>query len=235
MFADVAIADSTRMMLLHELGHLPVYYFPWSDVQSQLLERTEYTTESPLKGTASYWTVRVGDHVAEKAAWSYERSVPGGPDLTTYVAFYWNEMDSWYEEEEQAFAHARDPYKLVDVRQSTRHVRIELDGETVADTNRPKLLFETGQPTRYYIPREDVRMDLLEPSATHSQCAYKGQASYYSARVAERLHADVAWYYREPLALVAPIANLIAFFQERVDAVFVDDEQVERPQTPWTR
>lgn len=235
MFADVTIADSTRMMLLHEVGHLPVYYFPWADVQSHLLERTDHTTESPLKGTASYWTVRVGDRVAENAAWTYETPAPGGPDLTNFVAFFWNEMDAWYEEDERAFAHARDPYKLIDVRQSTRHVRIEHVGETLADTNRPKLLFETGLPVRYYFPREDVRMELLEASATRSQCAYKGLASYYSARIGGKLYDDIAWYYPEPLLLVTPIANLIAFFQERVDAVFVDDEQVERPQTQWAR
>lgn len=235
VFAGVAIADSTHMMLLHEVGHLPVYYFPWADVQSHLLERTDYTTESPLMGMASFWTVRVGDRIAEKAAWSYETPAPGGPDLTGYVAFYWNEMDAWYEEDERAFAHARDPYKLVDVRQSIRHVRVELAGETIAETNRPRLLFETGLPVRYYIPREDVRMDLLEASAAHSQCAYKGEASYYSARIGGQLYEDVAWYYPEPLVLVSPITGLIAFFQERVDAVYVDDEQIERPHTPWAR
>jgi uncharacterized protein (DUF427 family) len=235
MFGGETIADSTHVMLLLEVAHLPVYYFPWANVQGHLLERTDYTTESPLKGTASYWTVRVGDRVAENAAWSYETPLPDGPDLSGYVALYWTEMDTWYEEDERAFAHARDPYKLVDIRQSTRHVRIELEGETLAETHRPKLLFETGMPVRYYIPREDVRMNLLEPGETHSQCAYKGEASYYSARIGERFLGNVAWYYPEPLALVAPIANLIAFFQERVDAVFVDDEQVERPQTQWAR
>lgn len=235
LFGGESIADSTHVMLLLEVGHLPVYYFPWADVRADFLERTQHTTESPLKGTASYWTVRVGDRVAENAAWSYEAPEPGGPDLTGYVAFYWNEMDAWYEEDERAFAHARDPYKLIDVRQSTRHVRVELAGETVAETHRPKLLFETGLPVRYYIPSEDVRMDLLETSATHSQCAYKGEASYYSARIGDHVFEDVAWYYPEPLVLVTPIVGLVAFFQERVDVVFVDGERIKRPQTPWAR
>jgi uncharacterized protein (DUF427 family) len=232
-FGGATVADSTHVMLLLEAGRLPVYYFPSADVRAAALERTDHTTASDLKGTATYWTLRVGDRAAENAAWSYESPPPGGPDLRGHVAFYWDMMDAWYEEEERAYAHARDPYKLIDVRQSGRHVRVELAGETVAETRRPRLLFETGLPVRYYLPREDVRMDLLEPTATASQCAYKGEASYWSARVGDRVFRDVAWCYREPLALAAQVAGLVAFFQERADAVYVDGERVERPQTPW--
>jgi uncharacterized protein (DUF427 family) len=144
-------------------------------------------------------------------------------------------MMSCDEESERAFAHARDPYKLIDTRQSARHVRVEHAGATVAETRQPQLIFETGLPVRYYIPTEDVRMDLLEPSATISQCAHKGQASYWSLRVGEQVYPDVAWTYIEPLTLVKPVAGLVAFFQERVDAVFIDDERIERPNTPWAR
>jgi uncharacterized protein (DUF427 family) len=235
VFGGEAIADSTHVMLLLEAGHLPVFYFPQADVRAGVLERTEHTTSSDLKGAATYWTVRAGDRVAENAAWSYDSPPPGGPDIKGYVAFYWNEMDAWYEEDELAVAHARDPYKLVDVRQSSRHVQVVLDGVAVADTHHPKLLFETGLPVRYYIPPEDVRMDLLEPTETTSQCAYKGQASYWSARVGERVLPDVAWGYREPLALAAQVAGMVCFFQERADAIIVDGEPLERPQTPWSR
>ena len=234
LFGGATIADSTHVMLLLEAGHLPVFYFPRSDVRADSLERTEHTTSSDLKGTATYWTVRVGDRAAENAAWSYESPPPNGPDLKGHVAFYWSEMDAWYEEEERALAHARDPYKLVDVRQSARHVQVVLAGVTIADTHRPRLLFETGLPVRYYIPPEDVRMDLLEPSQTTSQCAYKGQASYLSARVGERIFRDVAWCYAEPLALAAQVAGMVCFFQERAEAVVVDGEPVERPKTPWS-
>ncbi len=234
-FNDVTIADSTHVMLLREAGRLPIYYFPWADVLSEFLDHTQHTTTSELKGTASYWTVRVGDRMAENAAWSYELPASTGPDVKGYVAFYWNALDAWYEEDERAFAHARDPYKLVDVRQSTRHVRVELGGVPVAETHRPKLLFETGLPVRYYMPFQDVRMDLLEPAPTTSQCAYKGQASYWSARIGGHVYPDVAWSYPEPLVLVAPIAGLLSFFQERVDSVVVDGERVERPLTPWAR
>jgi uncharacterized protein (DUF427 family) len=235
VFGGETIADSVHVLLLLEHRHLPVFYFPLADVRAGTLERTEHTSESALKGVATYWTVRAGDRVAENTAWSYDTPPADGPDLKGHVAFYWNEMDAWYEEEERAFAHARDPYKLIDTRQSSRHVRIEHAGVTVAEAHRPQLIFETGQPVRYYIPTEDVRMDLLEPSATKSQCAYKGEASYWSLRVGEQVYPDVAWFYSEPLTLVKPVAGLVAFFQERVDKVFVDGEQIERPDTPWAR
>jgi uncharacterized protein (DUF427 family) len=234
VFGGQTIADSTRVMLLLEAGRLPVFYFPQEDVRQGILERTDHTTRSPLKGDATYWTVRAGDRVAERAAWSYEDPPADGPGVKGYVAFYWSEMDAWYEEEERAYAHARDPYKLVDVRQSGRHVRVEHGGVTLAETRHPRLLFETGLPVRYYLPPDDVRLDLLVPSATVSQCAYKGEASYWSARIGEWEYPDVAWRYREPLALVAPVAGLICFFQERVDAIVVDGERVEKPRTPWS-
>lgn len=234
-FGGATIADSTHVLLLREVGRLPVYYFPWSDVLAGALTPSEHSTVSELKGMATYYHVRLGERTAENAAWSYEAPPPaGGPDLRGYVAFYWNAMDEWYEEDERAYAHARDPYKLIDTRRGSRHVRIVLAGTTLAETRQPTLLFETGLPVRYYIPLEDVRMDVLEPSNTQSQCAYKGMASYWSARIGERLYPDVAWYYREPLSLVAPISGLIAFFQERVDAIEVDGQTVERPRTPWS-
>lgn len=235
VFGGETIADSLRVMLLHEFGRLPVFYFPREEVRPDTLERTDHATHSELKGDATYWTVRAGDRTAENAAWSYENPPAGSPDVGGYVAFYWSEMDAWYEEEERAFAHARDPYKLVDVRQSARPVRVELGGVTVAETQRPKLIFETGLPVRYYFPREDVRMDLLEPSATTTQCAYKGETSHWSGRIGDRKYEDVAWTYRAPLALVAPVTDLIAFYQERVDAVYVDGERIEKPRTPWAR
>jgi len=178
IFNGVTVADSKRVMLLHEAGHLPVFYFPMEDVRMDVMEETEHSTHSPLKGDASYWTIRVGDRVAENAAWSYLHPLPEGPEIKGYMAFYWDQMDAWYEEDEQVFAHARDPYKRVDVLPSSRHVRVVLGGVTIADTHQPRLLIETGLPTRYYIPEQDVRLELLEPTETTTRCPYKGQASY---------------------------------------------------------
>ena len=234
VFNDVTVADSTRVMLLLEYGHLPVFYFPIDGVRIDLLEPTAHHTHCPLKGDASYWTVKVGDRVAENAAWGYPDPRPDGPPLKDYLAFYWNKMDAWYEEDERVFGHARDPHKRVDVLPSSRHVRIELGGVTVADTRRPRMLLETGHVPRYYIPPEDVRMDLLEPSETTTRCPYKGQASYWSARIGDTVYPDAVWTYRTPLPESTNIAGLLCFYNERVDALYVDDELVPAPTTIWS-
>ncbi len=234
VFADVAVADSKHVMLLLEFGRLPVYYFPVEDVRMDLLEATEHHTSSPLKGEASYWSVRVDNRVAGNAAWSYPNPLPEGPDLKGYMAFYWDQMDAWYEEDERVFAHARDPYKRVDVLPSSRHVRVVLGGVTIADTRRPQLLLETGLPIRYYIPEQDVRMELLETTETTTRCPYKGKASYWSARIGERVFKDIVWSYHEPLPACSPIARFLCFFNERVDAIYVDDELIAVPKTIWS-
>src|SRR5690349_18619770 len=131
VFADVTVADSKRVMLLHEFGRLPVFYFPIEDVHMDVMEASDHRTLSLLKGEASYWTIRVGDRVAENAAWSYQNPPVEGPQISGYVAFYWNMMDAWYEEDERVFAHARDPYKRVDILLSSRHVRVVLGGVTI--------------------------------------------------------------------------------------------------------
>jgi uncharacterized protein (DUF427 family) len=141
------------------------------------------------------------------------------------VRLEWDAMDAWFEEDEEVFVHARDPYTRVDILASSRHVRVEVDGTTVAETVKPTLLFETGHPVRYYLPKTDVRMDLLTPSDRVTRCPYKGQAEYWSLPNAGR--ADVAWSYRTPLPESQKIAGLICFYPEKVD-VFVDAEPVRR-------
>jgi uncharacterized protein (DUF427 family) len=227
------IADSTRAVLLRETGHLPVYYFPPEDVRQDVLEPTDLHTRCPYKGEASYWTLRVGEKVAENAMWGYQDPLEEREDIRGYRAFYWAKMDAWYEEEEQILAHPRDPYHRVDVVESSRHIRVEIGGQIVAESRRPWLLFETGLPTRYYLPVEDVRMDLLEPTETTSVCPYKGQASYWRL-AGGPAGRDVAWAYQNPIAECPKIKGLIAFFNERVDALQVDDELQPKPRTAWS-
>jgi uncharacterized protein (DUF427 family) len=109
-------------------------------------------------------------------------------------------------------------------------VRIERDGQVLAESSRPVIVFEPALPPRYYLPPEDVRTDLLTPSATRTRCAYKGEASYLSAAGRD----DVAWFYPEPLREAAEIRDRIAFFDEHAD-VTVDGRALERPVTPWSR
>ena len=163
-FNGETIADSTNAHLLFETRHLPVYYFPRSDVRMDLMTATEHHTFCPYKGTASYWTIAVGDKVAENAVWGYPDPFDEVAAIKDFVAFYWDRVDAWYEEDEEIFVHPRDPYKRVDVLDSSRPVQVVVGGQVVAETRRARFLFETRLPTRYYIPPEDVRMDLLVPS-----------------------------------------------------------------------
>jgi uncharacterized protein (DUF427 family) len=223
LFNGHTVADSRRVKLLHETGQIPVYCFPEADVRTDLLRPSEHMDRSLHKGVESRWSLVVGDRIADAAAWSYPDPPESARFLRGFYAFEWDRMDAWYEEDEQVFVHARDPYHRVDVRNSSRHVRVLIDGELVAETRRPRLVFETGLPTRYYIPREDVRVDQLEHSDRHTGCPYKGTASYCSVRTSRRLVRDVVWYYPEPLAEAVQIRNLLAFYNERV--VLEVDEQ----------
>jgi uncharacterized protein (DUF427 family) len=231
--AGETVVDSRHAKLLHEHGILPVLYFPQDEVRMDLLEPSRKRTTCPWKGEASYWSLRLGDRLVADVAWSYPRPVDGAPPLNGYLAFYWAKMDSWLEEDEEMIGHVRDPYHRVDVLDSSRHVRVSLGGVELADTTRPKALYETGLPVRWYIPIEDVVLDALEHSDTRTTCAYKGHASTFSARVNGDVVADLAWTYREPRRDAERIRGHVCFYNERVD-VEVDGEPQERPVSPFS-
>jgi len=121
----------------------------------------------------------------------------------------------------------------IDVRATSRKVRVELDGSMVAETDRPLILSETGLPARYYLPREDVKVDLIGPTGTRTRCPYKGEAEHWSVSIDGETYEDVAWSYPDPIPDVEPIRGLVAFYDERVD-VSIDGEWQERPETPWS-
>jgi uncharacterized protein (DUF427 family) len=158
---------------------------------------------------------------------------PSDPDLSGYVLIDFGAFDEWWEEDVRNLGHPRDPFHRIDVLPSSRTVRLELDGELLAESSRPMLLFEAMLPTRYYLPWEDVRAKLTPTSST-STCAYKGFASYYSVAVNGETVPDLAWSYASPLPEAAAVTGLIAFFDERVD-VILDGVPLERPITPWSR
>ena len=229
-----AIADSTGAMLMRETGHVPVYYFPRGDVRMDRLIATDNETFCPFKGAASYWTIAVGGKSAENAVWSYRDPFPEAAHIKDYVAFYWDRVDAWFEEDEEIFVHARDPRVRIDVLASARPVEVVLGGEAVAESRRAMFVFETGMPTRHYLPAEDVRMDALEPSAKQTSCPYKGTAGYWSARLGGETFEDVVWSYPDPLPEVARIKGLLCFFNERVDAITVGGAEVPKIKTKWS-
>jgi uncharacterized protein (DUF427 family) len=232
--AGETVADSRRAMMLHESGHQPVYYFPPEDLRSDLLEPSDRHTNCPKKGDASYYTIRVGERVVDAGAWYYPDPVPGASPMKDLVAFYWNRVDHWLEEDEEVFVHPRDPYHRIDVLRSDRQIRVSLGGELLAESDRAVGLFESNLPTRWYLPREDVRAE-LEPSDTVTHCPYKGAAGYYTVKLShDNDGKDLIWFYAEPLPEVVRIAGLLCFFNERVD-IELDGELQSRPDSPWTR
>jgi uncharacterized protein (DUF427 family) len=228
------IADSKRARLVFEPRRLPVYYFPAEDVCMHLLRPSDRAASGSEPGSPRQrWTFESGGRVVDDVGWSHVEPDATRSALTNHIAFYWAKVDAWFEEDEQVFVHARDPHKRVDVMPSSRDVKVIVDGETVAETTRPYLLFETGLPTRYYIPRTDVRFDLLEPSQTTTQCPYKGRAEYWSVRIGGTRYPDLVWSYAFPIPECPKIAQLMAFFNEKVDIV-VDGELQQRPVSPWS-
>jgi uncharacterized protein (DUF427 family) len=233
-FSGEIIADSSAAHLLFETRHLPIYYFPRADVRMELLRATEHHTYCPYKGTASYWSIAAGGRVSENAVWGYPQPFDEVAAIKDYIAFYWDRVDAWFEEDDEIFVHARDPYKRVDVVNSSRPVKVTVGGVTVAETRRARFLFETRLPTRYYIPPEDVRMDLLVPSEKVTSCPYKGTARYYSVGIGDRLFPDIVWSYPDPIPECPKIKGYLCFFDEHVDEILLDDVPVPRPLTPWS-
>jgi uncharacterized protein (DUF427 family) len=222
VFAGETVLDTTRGMLLHESNLLPQLYLPRGDLRDDLLVRTDHRTYCPFKGDASYWSVTVHGQTADNAVWSYLDPLPGVSWLSNYVAPYWDSMDTWFDEDVQVAGHLRDPYHRVDVRSTSRHVRVLAGAEVVAESRRAMLLSETGLPNRCYLPADDVRTDLLEPSSTHTVCPYKGTASYHSLRTPSGTIADAAWYYPDPLDGVQAIRGYLCFAAEGIET-WVED------------
>lgn len=231
LFGGAYLADTISAKLVWERASYPTYYIPAGDVRTDLLAPSGRTEHTAGLGDAAVHDVTVGDATAPGAArWYTESTVPG---LNGTVRFDWGAMDAWFEEEEQVHVHPRDPYTRIDVLQSSRHVRVEVDGVTVADSHQPRLLFETGLPTRYYLPKTDVRMDLLRPADRVTHCPYKGSADYYALIVAGATYDDAVWWYRNPLRESIQIAGYVCFYNERVD-LYVDGARQQRPVTPFS-
>jgi uncharacterized protein (DUF427 family) len=224
------VVETIRPVLVWEVPYYPAYYFPAENVRVDLVDNGR-TSRSPSRGDAHHFDVKVGDRVVTDAGWRH----PDSPieELRGLVRFEWDALDEWLEEDEPVYVHPRSPYTRVDILSSSRHVRVEVDGVTLAESSRPVILFETGLPPRYYLPLPDVRLDLLRPSAHTSHCPYKGTASYWSVDVGGRVLDDFVWTYRTPLPESQKIAGLACFYNEKVE-LYVDGVRQERPHTKFS-
>ncbi|MFI6011144.1 DUF427 domain-containing protein [Streptomyces sp. NPDC051243] len=231
---DVTVVDSRHPVLVWEPDlPVPCYAFPREEVRTDLLRPAGNPTPGKHTGSRVFYDLEAGGELVENAAWTF-----AADDLAGHIAFEWfrrwgSGLDHWYEEEEEIFVHPRDPHKRVDAMPSSRHVQVEVGGTVVADTRRPVLLFETGLPTRYYLPREDVRLDLFETTDHRTGCPYKGRAQYWTWRGEGDVPRNILWSYAEPLPAVAAVKGLLAFYNEAVDLT-VDGERLKRPVTAFT-
>jgi uncharacterized protein (DUF427 family) len=228
MLDGQVIVDTTQARYVWEWPNYPQYYVPLADVADGVLV-DEGAVQETRRGPAHIHGLKTGTSMRPGVAKVFRE--PAIDALNDTVRFEWAALDSWFEEDEEVFVHPRDPYSRVDTLRSTRHVRVELDGVVLADSHAPVLLFETGLPTRYYVPRTDLAMEHLRPSDTQTSCPYKGTTTaYWSAVIGDGVHDDIAWSYDFPVREVLPIAGLVAFYNERTD-IYLDGELLERPKT----
>lgn len=202
LLGGTTVLDSTRGRILYRHAQLARYFFPREDWRWEALGELEPVPAPP--------------------------ELPG---LADHVTFAFADMDAWFEEDDEIFGHAIDPYHRVDVRASSRRVRVSLDGAVLAQGTRTRVLFETGLPPRWYFPPEDVVAELTA-GELRTTCAYKGRASYRSYGAAGAEGENIAWTYPQPFENAARVVDHIAFFDERVD-LDIDGERVARPFTPW--
>ena len=240
LVGDVVVVDSRRPLLFWEdTFPVPGYAFDPADVRTDLLSPS--AGPGPVapfffqpKGPVSQWLdLTVDGRVVPHAAW-----VRDDPELEGRLVLSWQPglLDRWLEEDEEVRSHPRDPHKRVDALSSSRHVVVRHGGRVLADSVDPVLLFETGLPTRFYLPREDVRLDVLARGSAESHCPYKGFArSYWDLPGTDDNDpvAGIAWSYTDPYPAVIAIVDRVAFYDELVD-IEVDGAPRQRPQSVFS-
>ena len=230
LFGGALVLDTAHPLYVWEHPSYPAYYVPRRDVVAELVpvDRREH---SPSRGDAHFFDVVVEGQRAPAAAWTYPESPLAA--LRDTVRFDWAAFDEWLEEDEPVYGHPRSPYTRVDILSSSRRVQVALDGVEVADSDQPKILFETGLPPRYYLPLSHVRTELLRPSDRRTLCPYKGWANYFSLEIDGTVHPDYVWIYRTPLPESSRVSGLVAFYNEKMD-ITVDGVLQERPRTVFS-
>ena len=246
----VVVVDTDRAVLVWEPRRIvPTYAVPADDVRGELRPAEPAAgpqhegVRMPDFSARPVWDPSVPFGVRLTEGEAFDLVVPGAdravaafrladPELADHVILDFAGCDRWLEEDEPIVSHPRDPFHRVDVRSSSRHVQVFLDGQLLAESRRPRVVFETLLPPRYYLPREDVVARLV-PSDSHTACAYKGVASYWSVDLGDRVVPDLVWTYPEPLPDAVALRDCLAFFDEKVDVV-VDGVGRDRPVTPWS-
>lgn len=252
------IADTTSALFVWEHSYYPYYYVPWSAIPSP-----SSTSTSPINGTVSasqsqypQWeergTLTSSDdsrdvlgrlwrvHVSPNESTAIDNvleTIGSTPQIGNMLRIPHNTPDHWLEEDTPIFVHPKDPFKRVDTVSSLRRIKVSLHGVTLAESAYAVHLFETGLPTRYYIPLSSIEQSVLRKSERRTQCPYKGEAEYYDVVLKdkdgkEELHEGLVWYYNRPNMECAQVVGLCCFYNEKVD-VEIDGVREERPRTQF--
>jgi uncharacterized protein (DUF427 family) len=223
--AGAVLAHSDDVTLLHETGRYPVAYFPPSDVDSSLLRPSSKRTEHSQLGESVWWSLEIDGQRFADVAWSHPCPPRHAELLAGRVAFVWDAMDAFYEEDEPILGHAADPYHRVDVRTSRRHLVVRVGSTVIADTHAPLAVFETGFAPRWYVPRRDVSSGVLDDHPHRTLCPYKGVAHYFDVVAGGQRAAAAAWCYPDALPESARLAGYVSFDPAQLE-VTLDDERL---------
>lgn len=239
---DLALDTQAGVLVWEPRRIVPVYAVPADDLLLQVEppdpppEPPDLAAYPPMLGPDSFephtTPGTIVDLVAGNRRLEHAGFRPDDPDLAGLVVLDFRAFDRWLAEDEELVAHPHDPFKRIDVLRSRRHVEVSLDGTVLAATDDALLLLETHLPIRYYLPRGDVRVDLV-PTETRTECAYKGRATYLSTPDGSPAGRDIAWTYPDPLDDALRVRDRVAFWNERTD-IRVDGELLPRPVTPWS-
>ncbi|KAF1849541.1 DUF427-domain-containing protein [Cucurbitaria berberidis CBS 394.84] len=212
--------DTIQAYHVWEHPYYPQYYVPISSFSPD----ASLSKTSPIDGTnggAHLGRLNVGNRSTNRVL------IFNTKTLQDLVKVEFGAVDQWFEEDVPIYCHPKDPYKRIDILQSTRNIKIALDGIPLAESSSPLLLLETTLRTRYYLPPTSVNWQHLTPSDTETLCPYKGRANYYHVKLDGKEYRDLVWYYRYPTTESAPIAGYVCFYNEKVD-VWVDDVKEAR-------
>ena len=212
-FAGAWIADSEDAVILHEPGRYPVAYFPLTDISYGVLDSAGDVTQHQDLGATAWYVVRAGEQRKNRAAWQHTALPDHASELKDRVAFAWRAMDAFYEEDERIAGHAADSYHRIDIRQTSRNLKVLSGERIIADTTRPLALYESGFAPRWYILRDDVDQTALTLAEGRTFCPYKGLCSYYDIGSARR----AVWSYEDAWPEVRRISGLMSFEPDKIE------------------
>ncbi|KAI9855359.1 MAG: hypothetical protein M1813_009817 [Trichoglossum hirsutum] len=223
VFGGKYIVDTTSAHHVWEHQYYPQYWVPIKDLHPDVKLAWD---GGELKQGQSAGEMKVGDRKTDVVGF-------GEGALGGLVRFEFGAMDHWYEEDTEIYVHPKDPYRRIDILQSSRHIVVKIDGQTIAETRSAMLLIEPSLPGRYYLPPTSVLdWSLLSTSPTTTRCPYKGEAKYYNVTVNGTEHKDVIWWYMYPTPESIAIAGRLCFYNERVD-IWIDGVKEERPKSKF--